>query len=237
MGGKTPSKSNQSYWKNGIIPWVSPKDMKVHEISISEDLITKLAVSEGGMKIILKNTVLMVTRSGILAHSFPIALTLKDITINQDIKAFIPNKAKISPKFTAILLRGLTPVILATCSKAGTTVASIETKLLENFEFALPSLVEQTEIVRRVEELFAFSDQIEQRVKDAQQRVNNLTQSILAKAFRGELTEQWRKENLDLISGENSAEALLAKIKTEREAQEKEKKAKRKTTRRKAVVA
>ena len=73
-------------------------------------------------------------------------------------------------------------------------------------------------------------------------RVNNLTQSILAKAFakhipvlcpsgqpaavqnrsrrfcRGELTEQWRNDNPELISGENSAAALLERIKAERAA-------------------
>ena len=48
--------------------------------------------------------------------------------------------------------------------------------------------------------------------------MNNLTQSILAKAFRGELTEQWRKDNPELISGENSAEALLERIKAVRAA-------------------
>jgi type I restriction enzyme S subunit len=80
----------------------------------------------------------------------------------------------------------------------------------------LPSIEEQTEIVRRVEQLFAFADQIEQRVKDAQFRVNHLTQSILAKAFRGELTAEWREQNPDLISGDNSAEALLARIESER---------------------
>ncbi|MBD9358769.1 restriction endonuclease subunit S [Methylomonas albis] len=79
-----------------------------------------------------------------------------------------------------------------------------------------PPLQEQTEIVRRVEQLFAYADQIEQRVKDAQARVNHLTQSILAKAFRGELTADWRAQNPDLISGENSVEALLSKIKAER---------------------
>ncbi|MCB1717737.1 MAG: restriction endonuclease subunit S, partial [Candidatus Competibacteraceae bacterium] len=71
---------------------------------------------------------------------------------------------------------------------------------------------------RRVEQLFAFADQIEQQVKNAQSRVNNLTQSILAKAFRGELTAEWRAQNPELISGENSAEALLARIKAERAA-------------------
>ena len=51
----------------------------------------------------------------------------------------------------------------------------------------LSSYPEQAEIVSRVEALFAFADQIEARVKAAQAQVNQLTQSILAKAFRGEL--------------------------------------------------
>jgi hypothetical protein len=71
--------------------------------------------------------------------------------------------------------------------------------------------------VRRVEELFAFADKVEAQINAAQLRVNNLTQSILVKAFRGELTEQWRKDNPELIYGENSAEALLEKIKVERQ--------------------
>ncbi|EZQ18341.1 hypothetical protein CF98_24920 [Halopseudomonas bauzanensis] len=75
---------------------------------------------------------------------------------------------------------------------------------------------EQTEIVRRVEQLFAHADTIEQQVNKAMARVNNLTQSILAKAFRGELTEQWRRDNPELISGDNSAEALLTRIQAER---------------------
>jgi type I restriction enzyme S subunit len=58
---------------------------------------------------------------------------------------------------------------------------------------------EQTKIVQRVNQLFAYADQIEKHLKVAQSRVNQLTQSILAKAFRGEL----------------SAEALLERIRAE----------------------
>ncbi|MGK3187604.1 restriction endonuclease subunit S [Enterobacter soli] len=90
--------------------------------------------------------------------------------------------------------------------------------VLNDIPFALPPLLEQHEIVRRVEQLFAYADTIEKQVNSALTRVNSLTQSILAKAFRGELTAQWRAENPDLISGENSAAALLEKIKTERAA-------------------
>lgn len=80
----------------------------------------------------------------------------------------------------------------------------------------IPDHLEQNEIVRRVEQLFAYADGIEKQVQNALERVNNLTQSILTKAFRGELTAQWRAENPDLISGENSAQALLVKIQQQR---------------------
>lgn len=89
---------------------------------------------------------------------------------------------------------------------------------IKNLGIPLPPVSEQHEIVRRVEQLFAYADTIEKQVNNALARVNNLTQSILAKAFRGELTAQWRAENPELISGENSATALLEKIKAERAA-------------------
>lgn len=84
---------------------------------------------------------------------------------------------------------------------------------LKSVQIHYPAIKEQTEIVNRVEQLFAFADQIEQQVQAAQTRVNQLTQAILAKAFKGELTAAWRAAHPELISGEHSAEALLEKIK------------------------
>lgn len=100
----------------------------------------------------------------------------------------------------------------------GATRQALTKKMLEDLLITVPSVPEQAEIVRRVEQLFAYADTIEKQVNNALARVNNLTQSILAKAFRGELSAQWRAENPDLISGENSATALLEKIKAERAA-------------------
>jgi type I restriction enzyme S subunit len=97
------------------------------------------------------------------------------------------------------------------------SMRNIGQKALLDIDIPKPGTEEQTQIVHRVEQLFVFAEQVEQRVKDAQARVNHLTQSILAKAFRGELTAEWREQNPDLISGENSAEALLERIKVERE--------------------
>ena len=98
----------------------------------------------------------------------------------------------------------------------GTGVKHYRVGDVSNLIIPIPPTDEQTEIVRRVEQLFAYADSIEQQAKAAKERVDNLTQAILAKAFRGELTADWRAANPDLISGDNSAAALLARIQAER---------------------
>lgn len=72
----------------------------------------------------------------------------------------------------------------------GVSQSNINAKKLADFRFGLPSVEEQKEIVRRVEQLFAFADQLEAKVTSAKSRIDHLTQSILAKAFRGELVPQ-----------------------------------------------
>ena len=101
---------------------------------------------------------------------------------------------------------------------AGVAQQKVNLKKFRKLEIPVPSKKEQTEIVRRVEQLFAYADTIEQQVNNALARVEKLTQSILAKAFRGELTAEWRAQNPELISGDNRAQALLEKIRVERAA-------------------
>ncbi|KTS75229.1 specificity determinant HsdS [Pseudomonas oryzihabitans] len=74
----------------------------------------------------------------------------------------------------------------------------------------MPPICEQKEIVHRVEQLFAFADQLESRVKAAQTRIDRLAQSILAKAFRGELVPQ--------DPNDEPASVLLERIKAQRAA-------------------
>ncbi|HHD2940092.1 MULTISPECIES: restriction endonuclease subunit S [Enterobacteriaceae] len=104
----------------------------------------------------------------------------------------------------------------------GSAQPNLSAKSLSTYPLQLPSFKEQIEIASRVEEMFNFSSLAEAKAKTALERINKITQSILAKAFRGELTADWRAANPDLISEEKSAEALLKKIKAEREAIEKQ---------------
>lgn len=90
MGGGTPKKSVIKYY-TGEIPWVTPKDMKVKYIEDSIDKITPKAIDNSSAKLIPRNSLLMVIRSGILKRTLPLAINIKEVTINQDMKALITN--------------------------------------------------------------------------------------------------------------------------------------------------
>ena len=92
----------------------------------------------------------------------------------------------------------------------GGTQPNLNLKKVREITIRLPSLVEQVEIVRRVEQLFAFADQLEAKVAAAKNRIDHLTQSILAKAFRGELVPQ--------DPNDEPASVLLERIKAQRAA-------------------
>jgi type I restriction enzyme, S subunit len=96
-------------------------------------------------------------------------------------------------------------------------LASINMTTIGNIPLALPPEKEQQEIVRRVETLFKIADQIKARYEKAKAHVDKLTQSILAKAFRGELVPQ--------DSNDEPASELLKRIQAER-AQAKDKQSK-----------
>jgi type I restriction enzyme, S subunit len=96
-----------------------------------------------------------------------------------------------------------------------TAQANINLEILREVAVPLPSVEEQHEIVIRVDTLFALADTIEGRVATATARADKLTQSILAKAFRGELVPS----EADLAREEGreyeSAAALLERIRAD----------------------
>ena len=110
--------------------------------------------------------------------------------INQAITLFRPS-SKITSQWIYILLCEGAPIrdVLAR-TKGSVGQVNISLSQCRAFEFQVPSVEEQTEIVRRVETLFAFADRLEARLAQAQTAATRLTPALLAKAFRGELVPQ-----------------------------------------------
>ena len=145
-GGGTPSKSNDEYWENGTIPWISPKDMGRPIIDSSEDYITEEAVKNSSTKLVPANAIILVVRSSILDKILPSALTSVPTSLNQDMKAVMP-QSDILPGYIAHLIRSRGDEILRAARKTGGSVASIDSKKLFSFRIPIPHLDEQARIV------------------------------------------------------------------------------------------
>jgi len=177
-GGGTPSKSNESFW-NGDIPWVLPKDMKQKYVYDAKDHISQSALDNSATNMIPEDSLLIVVRSGILAHTIPFGITRKSVTINQDMKALNPSK-KLNTEYLYYHFCGIHKKLLAIASR-GATVHRIPAKLLENVDIYYPPLPEQERIVKKLDALSTENKKLAD--------LEELKKSILAKAFNGELAE------------------------------------------------
>lgn len=194
QGGGTPDKSNAAYWTGGSIPWVSPKDMKRFHISEAEDQITEAALAGSSGNLVAENSVLLVTRSSILKHTLPVALTGRDVAINQDIKALTPHPG-LDPLFIAKQIKSLGPFVLKNCTKAGTTVDSVDFERLKAVPANIPPPAEQKRIVAKLDALSAKSARARTELARIETLVSRYKQAVLSKAFSGELTSEWRRQN------------------------------------------
>lgn len=190
VGGKTPSMAVPAFWTPAEIPWASPKDMKHFELTATQDKISRCATVQAGMTVLPVGTVLVVTRSGILSHTLPIALTRLQTAINQDIKAVLPSP-HIYGRYLAYALRSQQQEILQSCTKEGTTVASVSTELFEALPLPFAPLNEQKRIADKLDALLAQVDTCRERLDRVPGILKRFRQSVLAAATSGRLTEDW----------------------------------------------
>lgn len=217
QGGGTPSKARPEFW-GGTIPWVSPKDMKTATITKTIDGITPEAIAGSAANLIAPGSILLVTRSGILAHSLPAAVNAVEVAVNQDLKAVTPLPG-LSSEYIRLALKGFERAILNACVKDGTTVHSVELLALMGFEIPLPPLPEQRRIVAKIEALFSELDAGQNSLTRAQAQLKLYRQSLLKAAFQGSLTADWRAVNPDSLE---APETLLSRICTERDSRYKQ---------------
>ena len=121
--------------------------------------------------------------------------------------------AKVLPKFLHYLLLSETARRHFRGNATGTAgnMPKINQQTVLSAPVAWPSQPEQTEIVRRVETLFAYAARLAARYTAARAQVEKLTPALLAKAFRGELVPQ--------DPNDEPASALLQRIRATRAVQ------------------
>jgi type I restriction enzyme S subunit len=209
-GGMTPSTSNASYW-GGKVPWVSSKDIKAWRIAGGEEFITRKALQETRLRLCPVGSVLVVVRSGILAHTLPIAVADAPVSINQDLKAFYCPDSDMN-KWLALSLRSLAPEILSNNRKDGTTVQSVRYEELCDLIIQVAPSHEQRRITARLENLLGKVESTRERLSRVPATLKRFRQAVLAAAYSGRLTKDWREQH----SNHESATELVSRVLAER---------------------
>jgi restriction modification system DNA specificity domain protein len=196
--GKTPSRKNQEYWENGYIPWLTSSCTGLPYVNFADEFVTDLAVKECGLKIFNKNTLLLAMYGEGKTRGQVTELKLS-ATCNQACAAITANNNLINNQYLKLsLLKNYDEIRK---SASGGNQPNLNLTKVREIKIHLPSLKEQTQIVQKVETYFALADEIETQVNAALENVNLLTQSILAKAFNGELSAAWRNSQVTETQG------------------------------------
>ena len=110
--------------------------------------------------------------------------------VSREVAVVPVDATKASPEFLALWIASDNSQRWLSKVEKGVAYVGINIEDLRTLPVELPSLQEQTEIVRRVKFLFAYADRLEARYSAARTQTERLTPSLLAKAFRGELVPQ-----------------------------------------------
>lgn len=184
--GGTPSKKHPEYY-GGNFPFYKPSDLDQGRLTYDASEY----LSEEGKKvsrIIPKNSTAVCCIGSIGKCGY----LMCEGTTNQQINSAIP-KINSLCMYYYLCTENFVQNLLSMAS--ATTIAIVNKSKMESCAFPLPPLSEQQRIVERIEELFAKLDEAKERLQEAADSFAVRKAAILHKAFTGELTKQWHREN------------------------------------------
>lgn len=211
VGGGTPRREITEYFKKGTILWAVPTDLHSEQIDVIDDTPTKITrkgLQKSSAALFPAGSVLFSSRASI----GKIAIAGKDMSTNQGFANFICSDG-VYNYYLAYSLRNFTEDVKRLAS--GTTYLEVSKGRLREYRIPLPPLPEQHRIVKKVDSLFERLNKSKEELAKIPPLIRKFRQSVLVRAFNGELTKEWREQQKDL----ESASALLEHIRTERKKQ------------------
>ena len=190
--GGTPSRQNKSYY-GGDIPWVKTGDLGDALLSDSEEFITQEGLKNSSAKIFPSGSLLIAMYGATIGKT---AILERPAATNQACAALLPEGT------TSQLIPYVWRYVIASKEKLrelgkGGAQPNISQTVLKNFPIFLPPKNEQRRIVEKVDSLRGRSTRARDELGHIPRLIERYKQAVLTKAFRGELTADWRKENAD----------------------------------------
>lgn len=189
------------------VPCLRTSDVKPLRIDSTNVKRISKEISSGYQRTVLNGGEVLVNVRGTLGGVAVVSSEMKGWNISREV-ALVPVRSSFEPKFISFWIASQYSQNWLAGVEKGAAYTGINLEDLRLLPVAIPSLPEQLEIVRRVEAFFHLADQLEARYHKAKAYVDKLTQSLLAKAFRGDLVPQ--------DPNDEPAAVLLERIKAER---------------------
>jgi type I restriction enzyme, S subunit len=206
MSGQTPKGIENSSGKIDEVPWFRISDMNTSGnekiLTIAQVYLSQTSIEKLGIHIRPKGTIVFPKRGGAIATNKKRILT-RDSAYDLNIMGIFPiliENRFFWHWFQTINLKEISD---------GSNVPQINNGNIEPLEFPLPPLNEQRRIVSTIEQLTDRSHKARAALEDVPKLIAQFRQSVLATAFRGDLTADWREKNPDI----EPASELLERIK------------------------
>lgn len=205
--GHTPSREHPEYW-DGEIPWIGIKDAREHHggvITQTLQTVTQAGIDNSAARVLPTGTVCL-SRTASVGY---VVVMGRPMATSQDFVNWVCGPL-LDPHFLKQILIAENESLFR--FGKGSTHTTIYYPEVKAFHICLPPLAEQRRIVAKVEELRAQSRNAKNALEAVPALLAQLRQSILAAAFRGDLTSDWRAKNPNV----EPAEELLVRIRAER---------------------
>lgn len=184
--GKTPSKKNKEYY-GGKFPFFKPADLDAgRNMQYATEYLSEKGKS---ISVIIPEKATGICCIGTIGKC---GYFLVEGTTNQQINTVI---SKINPLYSYYFFNTNSFVRELIFKASATTIAIVNKSKLESCLFPVAPLNEQQRIVNRIESLFAKLDRAKELIENTLAQFEQNKMAILHKAFTGELTVKWRKEN------------------------------------------
>jgi len=195
--GATPKRGNPRFYKNGTIPWVTSGAVNADTVDHAEETITKAALNETNCKLFPPGT-LLVAMYGEGQTRGKVSVLRIHAATNQALAAIcIRAPERVSSKFVFWFLRA--NYLELRRKAAGGVQPNLNLGMIKATALNLPSVEEQLEIVRCIEQLLQRVDSLTREASVPLNLLERLEQATLTKAFRGELLEPQRRVGTKMV--------------------------------------
>jgi type I restriction enzyme, S subunit len=177
----------------GDIPWITLPDIEgLYVLKSKKDLAVATEEAEAvGMKVMPTNTVLI----SCVGQFGMVCIALNPVVPNQQLHGFVCLQ-QILPEYVAYALKMQVNQMEQMAS--ATTISYLNKTKCNSISFPLAPLNEQRRIVSTIEQLTDRSHKARTALEDVPKLIAQFRQSVLAAAFRGDLTADWREKNPDI---------------------------------------